>query len=105
MKHIKLYEEFFYEFNHSSFSIRDTKEGDIVQVEGRDVIVTKFLSWVKNKEAKCISFEGRLKDGDVPVTVKYNDRKDGYVFSTEVAPDGIQKTVQIYPKSNPHLPR
>ena len=105
MKHIQLYEEFCNESFQFSFSIRDTKEGDIVQVEGRDVIITKFLSWVKNKEAKCISFEGRLKDGDVPVTVKYNDVKDGYVFSTELAPDRIQKTVQIYPKSNPHLPR
>lgn len=110
MKHIKLYEEFIHKLNESAFSIRDTKEGDVVQVEGRDVIITKFLSWVKNKQALCRSFEGRFKDGNtndtnIPVTCTYNDKKGGYVFSTEIAPDGIKKSAEIYPKFNPHLLR
>lgn len=65
--------------NGPAFSIRDKNPGDVINVEGLPVTITKFTSWVKNKQADCISFVGELEDG-TEVNVKYDDGVDGYVF-------------------------
>ena len=65
--------------NGPAFSIHDKKPGDVVEIEGKEITITKFLSWVKNDEAKCVSFEGRTPEGKV-VTVKYDDSYDGYII-------------------------
>lgn len=69
------------ETNQPTFSIHDIKEGDFTEVDGKKVKVTKHLSWTKNKEASCISFEGEV-DGK-PCKCKYDDSKDAYVFEAK----------------------
>ncbi len=78
MKHIKLFEEYIHEGNQPAVS---PVEGDIMKVEGKDVIVVKILK--VNQKGKCLSFEGRLKKGSTPVFVQYSDSKDGYELSSE----------------------
>ena len=103
MKHIKLYEEFLFERYSQCFSLKHIKEGDIVKIEGRDVIVVKFLTWTINKEALCISFEGRMVENNIPVTVRYDEGESGYVFSTDVAGDDIKKSAEIHQIANPRV--
>jgi hypothetical protein len=65
--------------NGPAFSIHDKKPGDVVEVEGRELTIVKFLSWVKNDDAKCITFSARTPEGK-NVTVKYDDGYDGYII-------------------------
>ena len=65
--------------NGPAFSIYDKKPGDVVEVEGIEIIIAKFLSWTKNEDAKCVSFQGRTPEGK-PITVKYDDSYDGYII-------------------------
>lgn len=77
MKHIKLYEEF---VNENEPAVQPA-EGDVMKVEGRDIVVVKILK--VNQKGKCLSFEGRHKNGGEPVFVKYSDSKDAYELSSE----------------------
>lgn len=81
MKHLFEYENFISEkvTNGPAFSIHDFNVGDKVEVEGKPVEIVKYLTWVKNHDASCLSFEGKLEDGTV-VTVKYDDGADGYAI-------------------------
>ena len=65
--------------NSPAFSIREKNPGDVIEVEGVPVKITEFTSWIKNKEAKCITFNGELEDG-TEIKDKYDDGSDGYVF-------------------------
>lgn len=60
-----------------AFSIRDKKPGDIIEINGEKCEIVEFKSWIKNKEALCISFVGKI-DGKL-VDVFYDDGVDGYV--------------------------
>lgn len=62
------------------FSIHDKETGDIIKVEGEDVILREPKEWVKNKEANCLRFTGEL-NGE-PVMVKYDDGYDAYIFES-----------------------
>ena len=50
------------------FSIHDKKPGDVVNVDFKEVVILKFLTWTKDKNATCTRFDGKLGDG-TPVTV------------------------------------
>ena len=50
------------------FSIHDKKPGDVVIVDDKEVVILKFLAWIKDKTATCSRFDGKLGDG-TPVTV------------------------------------
>ena len=62
------------------FSIHDKESGDIIKVEGKDVILREPKEWVKNKEANCLRFTGELNGN--PVIVKYDDGYDAYIFES-----------------------
>jgi hypothetical protein len=62
------------------FSIHDKNKGDIIKVEGEDVIFKEPKQWVKNKEANCLKFSGEL-DGKL-VDIKYDDTLDVYIFES-----------------------
>lgn len=64
----------------SIFSIHDKKSGDIIKVEGEDVVLIEPKEWIKNKEANCIRFTGMLNSQ--PVQVKYDDGYDSYIFES-----------------------
>jgi hypothetical protein len=66
--------------NGPTFSIHDVEPGDVVEVEGKEVEITKLTSWVKNAEAACMTFEGTMVETGDPVKVKYDDSHDGYIF-------------------------
>lgn len=78
MKHIFEYENY-NTLNSPAFSIRDVKVGDFVDIGGRKVKIIEFTSWIKNKEAKCMSFIGELENGEVK-NFRYDDGVDGYVI-------------------------
>jgi hypothetical protein len=61
--------------NGPAFSIREKNPGDMIEVECTPVIIKKFTSWTKNKQADCITFVGELEDG-TEVNVKYDDGVD-----------------------------
>ncbi len=77
MKYLKLYEEF---TNENGPTVQPA-EGDLMKVEGKDIIIVKILK--VNQKGKCLSFEGRLKKGSEPVFVQYSDSKDAYEISSE----------------------
>jgi hypothetical protein len=62
----------------TSFSIKDKKPGDKVIVDGKELTITGFLTWIKNHEAKCISFTADHEGKSVKV--KYDDIKGSYVI-------------------------
>jgi hypothetical protein len=66
------------EENQTSFSIRDKKPGDMVIVDGKELTITGFLTWVKNHEAKCISFTA--DHGGKELKVTYDNVKGSYVI-------------------------
>ena len=66
------------ETNQPAFSIHDVTPDFEVDVMGKMVKNVKPLSWVKNKEASCMQFEGEL-DG-MPCKCKYDDGRDAYIF-------------------------
>jgi hypothetical protein len=82
MKYIKLYEEY---INENGPSVQPI-EGELMKVEGQDIIVVKILK--VNQKGKCLSFEARHKNGGEPVFVQYSDSKDAYELSLE--PPSIQ---------------
>lgn len=63
------------------FSIHDKTKGDIIKVEGEEVILTEPKEWVKDKESNCLKFTGRLNGN--PVKVKYDDGYDAYIFEAK----------------------
>jgi hypothetical protein len=65
--------------NGPSFSIHNKKPGDVIEVEGKEITIVEFLTWVKDEDAKCLSFKGRTPEGK-DVTVKYDDGYDGYIL-------------------------
>ena len=70
------------ENNEPAFSIHDKKVGDIVEMGGKKVKITKLESWVKDKTANCMQFKG-FYTGDKDrheVTFVYDDGIDGYKF-------------------------
>lgn len=77
MKHLKSF-QFLNEGNGPAFSIHDKKPGDTISVDGKIVKITKHISWVKDKNANCIEFEGEVNGK--PVKIKYDDGCDGYVI-------------------------
>lgn len=50
------------------FSIHDKKPGDVVNVDFKEVVIVKLLAWIKDKNATCTRFDGKLGNG-TPVTV------------------------------------
>jgi hypothetical protein len=60
-----------------AFSIHDKKPGDVIEINGDECEIVKFKSWIKNGEALCISFIGKI-DGRL-VDVFYDEGVDGYV--------------------------
>jgi hypothetical protein len=66
------------ETNQPTFSIHDVTPDFEVDVMGRMVKNIKPLSWVKNKKAPCMEFEGEL-DG-LPCKCKYDDDINAYIF-------------------------
>lgn len=62
------------------FSIHDKNKGDVVKVEGEEVIFREPREWVKNKEANCLKFTAEL-NGEL-VNIKYDDGHDAYIFES-----------------------
>jgi hypothetical protein len=55
--------------NSKSHFLSTTKSlGDVVIVDDKEVVILKFLAWIKDKTATCSRFDGKLGDG-TPVTV------------------------------------
>ena len=73
--------EFVVETNQPAFSIHDVTPDFKYDVMGKMVTNIKPLTWVKNGEASCISFEGEF-DGQ-PCKCKYDDGQDAYVFEAK----------------------
>jgi hypothetical protein len=73
--------EFVVETNQPAFSIHDVTPDFKYDVMGKMVTNIKPLSWVKNGEAACTSFEGEF-DGQ-PCKCKYDDGQDAYVFEAK----------------------
>lgn len=63
------------------FSIHDKETGDVIKVEGKDVILKEPKEWIKDKEANCLRFTGNLNGK--PVIVKYDDGYDSYIFEAK----------------------
>ena len=64
--------------NDIKFSIHDKKPGDVVEIEGKPVKITKFLSWVKDRDAHCTKFNGEIAGNEV--VINYDDDKDEYII-------------------------
>lgn len=69
------------ETNQPAFSIHDVTSDFNYDVMGKTVTNIKPLTWVKNGEASCMSFEGEV-DGQA-CKCKYDDGQDGYVFEAK----------------------
>lgn len=81
-KTFKTFEQHLNLINGPAFSINDKKPGDVVEIEGEEVIIIKFLKWNKEEDAKCIEFLGRSKSGK-EVKVVYDDGFDGYIIKAK----------------------
>jgi len=90
MKSFLTFSEFLNE-DGSAFSIRDKKPGDTIVVDGKSLTITKFLTWIKNRESKCMSFMADIEGKSVKVV--YDEGRDGYMIreyegdSTQLATD------------------
>ena len=59
------------------FSIHDKKPGDSIKINGKECEIVEFKTWIKNHDANCTSFIGRIDGKEVEVF--YDDSVDGYV--------------------------
>jgi hypothetical protein len=69
------------ETNQPAFSTHDVTPDFKYEVMGKEVSDIKPKTWVKNHQASCMSFEGKV-DGK-ECSCKYDDGQDAYIFEAE----------------------